>query len=117
MRVAIIDYGMANLRSVAKAFEAVGVEAADQYRRRPRSRRQTDVVLPGVGAFKDAVVTLRVSSGLDGPIVDHVRRDRPMLGICLGLQMLFDTGFERRPSTAGLASSAGPAYGSTWILP
>jgi glutamine amidotransferase len=92
MSLAIIDYGMANLRSVAKAFEAVGIETtivstAAQVTAADR------LVLPGVGAFKDAVATLR-STGLDGPIIDHVRRDRPMLGICLGLQMLFETGFE-----------------------
>jgi glutamine amidotransferase len=92
MPVSIIDYGMANLRSVAKAFEAVGVES--RIISKPAEVTAAErLVLPGVGAFKDAVGTLR-SAGLDGPIIDHVRRDRPMLGICLGLQMLFQTGFE-----------------------
>jgi glutamine amidotransferase len=92
MPVAIIDYGMANLRSVAKAFEAVGVESV--IISTPAQVAAADrVVLPGVGAFKDAVATLR-STGLDAPIIEHVRRDRPLLGICLGLQMLFDTGYE-----------------------
>jgi glutamine amidotransferase len=92
MPVTIVDYGMANLRSVAKAFEAVGVEAV-VVSTAAEVTAADRLVLPGVGAFKDAVATLRANE-LDGPIIDHVRRDRPMLGICLGLQMLFDTGYE-----------------------
>src|SRR3954470_1287106 len=90
--VSILDYGMANLRSVQKAFEAVGAPAG--IIATPEEVRATDLlVLPGVGAFKDAVATLR-SKHLAEPIVDHIRRGRPFLGICLGLQMLFDVGYE-----------------------
>ena len=88
----IIDYGMANLRSVQKAFESVGVAArivSDPGEIEGLGR----VVLPGVGAFKDAIRTLR-ESGMAGPIVRHIERGRPFLGICLGLQMLFDVGYE-----------------------
>lgn len=91
-QISIIDYGMANLRSVQKAFEHVGhaarvvdtpeqIEAADR------------IVLPGVGAFKDAVATLRARH-FDEPILRHIQRGKPFLGICLGLQMLFDVGNE-----------------------
>ena len=90
--ISIIDYGMANLRSVQKAFGHVGHDAAiistpDQV------ARADSIVLPGVGAFRDAVATLR-SSGLADPIIEHIRRGKPFLGICLGLQMLFDVGYE-----------------------
>ena len=90
--IAIIDYGMANLRSVQKAFEQVGHRA--QIIARPEEiDRAEKIVLPGVGAFKDAVATLR-DKELAGPILNHIRRGKPFLGICLGLQMLFDVGYE-----------------------
>jgi imidazole glycerol-phosphate synthase subunit HisH len=90
--IAIIDYGMANLRSVQKAFEQVGHRA--QIIARPEEiDRAEKIVLPGVGAFKDAVVTLRQKE-LAGPIVRHIESGKPFLGICLGLQMLFDVGYE-----------------------
>jgi glutamine amidotransferase len=56
-------------------------------------RRASRIVLPGVGAFKDAIATLR-DKQLDGAIVEHIRAGKPFLGICLGLQMLFDVGYE-----------------------
>jgi glutamine amidotransferase len=90
--ISIIDYGMANLRSVQKAFEHVGARA--QIISRPEEiERAEKIVLPGVGAFADAVATLR-DQHLAGPIVRHIDRGRPFLGICLGLQMLFDVGYE-----------------------
>ena len=92
MSIAIVDYGMANLRSVQKAFEQVG-HRADIISRPEEIERAEKLVLPGVGAFKDAVATLREKE-LAGPIVRHIERGRPFLGICLGLQMLFDTGYE-----------------------
>jgi glutamine amidotransferase len=92
MSISIIDYGMANLRSVQKAFEHVGAHA--QIISRPEEvERAEKLVLPGVGAFRDAVATLRERE-LAGPIVRHIERGRPFLGICLGLQMLFDVGHE-----------------------
>lgn len=90
--LSIIDYGMANLRSVQKGFESVGVRAG--IISKPEEIAKSDkIVLPGVGAFQDAVATLR-SSGLAEPIVAHIKAGKPFLGICLGLQMLFDVGYE-----------------------
>jgi glutamine amidotransferase len=92
MNIGILDYGMANLRSVQKAFAHVG-HPADII----SSPEQVDacerLVLPGVGAFANAVATLR-GQGLDEPIRRHIDRGRLFLGICLGLQMLFDVGYE-----------------------
>jgi glutamine amidotransferase len=88
----IVDYGMANLRSVQKAFERVShtaVITSDP----SRIGEATKLVLPGVGAFQDAIAKLR-DTGLAEPILDHIRAGRPFLGICLGLQMLFDRSFE-----------------------
>ncbi len=92
MAIKIIDYGMANLRSVQKAFAELGYAA--EIISTPEDIAHADhLVLPGVGAFKDAIATLR-TKGLAEPIVDHIKNDKPLLGICLGLQMLFDVGFE-----------------------
>ena len=88
----IVDYGMANLRSVQKAFEAVGhaaVVTADA----TRVSEAAKVVLPGVGAFADAIAKL-CAGGLNAAIVHHIDADRPFLGICLGLQMLFSRSHE-----------------------
>jgi len=90
--IAIIDYGMANLRSVQKAFEHVGA-AAQIISQSEQIDRFDKIVLPGVGAFKDAVATLRATH-LDQPILRHIQQGKPFLGICLGLQMLFEKGFE-----------------------
>ena len=91
-RIAIVDYGMANLRSVQKAFEHVGTRA-DIISHPEQVDAADKIVLPGVGAFKDAIKTLR-DKNLAEPIVRHIRRGKPFLGICLGLQMLFDVGYE-----------------------
>ncbi|HEX8523484.1 MAG TPA: imidazole glycerol phosphate synthase subunit HisH [Tepidisphaeraceae bacterium] len=92
MSIAIVDYGMANLRSVQKAFEQVG-HRADIISKAEDVAKADKVVLPGVGAFADAVATLR-DSGLADPIIQHINNGKPFLGICLGLQMLFDVGYE-----------------------
>ncbi len=92
MPIAIIDYGMANLRSVQKAFEAVGV-GAEIISRPEEIERAEKVVLPGVGAFKDAIATLW-QKNLAEPIKGHIAKGKPFLGICLGLQLLFDVGYE-----------------------
>jgi glutamine amidotransferase len=92
MRVAILDYGMANLRSVQKAFEHVGCAA--QVVTQPEQIDSCEkLVLPGVGAFADAVRWLR-EKNLVEPILRHIDRGKPFLGICLGLQMLFEVGYE-----------------------
>ena len=88
----IIDYGMGNLRSVQKAIERVGFDApiTDD----PDAVRKADkIILPGVGAFADAMNALREKDLVD-PIQEFIRSGSPFLGICLGLQMLFDEGFE-----------------------
>src|SRR5688572_23830419 len=90
--ICIIDYGMANLRSVQKAFEQVG-HSARIISRPEQIDEAGKIVLPGVGAFQDAVATLR-EKNLAEPIIRHIGRGKPFLGICLGLQMLFDVGYE-----------------------
>jgi imidazole glycerol-phosphate synthase subunit HisH len=90
--ITIIDYGMANLRSVQKAFEKLGhaaVITSDPHAIDAAER----VVLPGVGAFRDAIVRVR-ETGLGEAVLQHIHRGRPFLGICLGLQMLFTRSFE-----------------------
>ncbi len=90
--IAIIDYGMGNLRSVQKALEAVGHRAeitADP----DRIRRADKVILPGVGAFADAIAEL-TRTGLGAAFTDAVKAGTPALGVCLGLQLLFDASEE-----------------------
>lgn len=90
--ILIVDYGMANLRSVQKAFEKVGAAAiisADPNRIAEAGK----LVLPGVGAFRDAIARLR-EAGFVAPIKDHVKSGKPFLGICLGLELLFTTSYE-----------------------
>jgi imidazole glycerol-phosphate synthase subunit HisH len=92
MSIAIVDYGMANLRSVQKAFARVGAEAS--IISRPEEIARVDrLVVPGVGAFKDAIATLR-ERNLAEAIREHIAKGRLFLGICLGLQLLFDVGYE-----------------------
>ncbi|HEX6175209.1 MAG TPA: imidazole glycerol phosphate synthase subunit HisH [Candidatus Binatia bacterium] len=85
--IAIIDYGMGNLRSVQKAFERVGYEAVVT-REAGQIESARGVVLPGVGAFSACMENLG-RFGLIEPICDIVRRKKPFLGICLGFQLLF----------------------------
>ncbi len=90
--VAIIDYGMGNLRSVQKAFEYVGCQAVVTHD--PRViLNASHVVLPGVGAFGDAIGNLE-RAGLIDTIYRVVESGRPLLGICLGLQLLFERSYE-----------------------
>jgi glutamine amidotransferase len=91
-KIVIVDYGMANLRSVQKAFEKVG-HAAEISGDPDRVAGADKVVLPGVGAFRDAIARLR-EAHLDAPLIEHVRAGKPFLGVCLGLQLLFTTSYE-----------------------
>jgi len=90
--IAVVDFGAGNLRSVAKALERSGLHpdvTAD-----PAAVSRADgVVLPGVGAFADAVASL-ARTGLDDAVRDRLAARRPYLGFCLGLQVLFDEGDE-----------------------
>ena len=90
--VTIVDYGSGNLRSVQKAFEHLGAAATitDDPEVVAAAER---LVLPGVGAFGDAMRELR-RRDLVAPIVAHVHADKPFFGICMGLQLLFETGWE-----------------------
>jgi imidazole glycerol-phosphate synthase subunit HisH len=91
-RLIIVDYGMANLRSVQKAFEKLGHSAV--ITSEPNLVGEADkLVLPGVGAFRDAIAKLN-ETGLAEPICDHIRSGKPFLGICLGLQLLFTKSYE-----------------------
>jgi len=90
--ITIIDYGMGNLRSVQKAFESLGIDA--KISTSPGEIAAAEkVVLPGVGAFRDAIRELK-RLDLVGPIRHHLAQEKPFLGICLGLQMLFDVSYE-----------------------
>jgi glutamine amidotransferase len=90
--LAIIDYQMGNLRSVQKGFERMGHAAA--ITSDPLILAQADkLVLPGVGAFADAVAELERRE-LVGPIREAIAAGKPFLGICLGLQLLFDVSYE-----------------------
>ncbi len=90
--VAIIDYGVGNLFSLRSSFGAIGEEA--EVTSEPERIRTADrVILPGVGAFGDAAKKLR-DSGLDCVVREEASRGKPLLGICLGMQLLFDRSLE-----------------------
>jgi glutamine amidotransferase len=92
MQIAIIDYGMGNLRSVEKALEHVGARseiASDA----DRVRAADGIILPGVGAFPRAMERIR-ALGLDVVLAERRDEDVPILGICLGLQLLFESSVE-----------------------
>lgn len=89
----IIDYGIGNLRSIEKAFQRVGAEVlrTDD----PQAVRNAErLVLPGVGAFGACIGEIR-SRDLEQPILDSVASGTPFLGVCVGMQMLFETGLEK----------------------
>jgi glutamine amidotransferase len=94
--VAVIDYGMGNLRSVVKALSAVGADARIVTTPAEVSRAPV-LVLPGVGAFPDAMREL-ARSGVASAVTEAGRAGRPLLGICLGLQLLFDESQEKGTS-------------------
>jgi len=97
--IAIIDYGMGNIHSVQKALEAMG--AKTQVTNKPQDiQRAEKAVLPGVGAFDDAMLELD-KQGLIPAINDYVKSRKPFLGICLGMQLLFETSEESK-GTKGL---------------
>ena len=98
--IAIADYGLGNLRSVQKAFEFQGFEcivSSDVN----ELEKANGLVLPGVGAFSDAVDNLK-SSGLFEFSKDWIKKDKPFLGICLGLQLLFEYSEEAKDEVKGL---------------
>src|SRR5438132_11671535 len=98
-KIAVLDYGIGNLRSAEKALQKVGADAklvAD-----PKEASAADaLVLPGVGAFGRCIESLR-QSGLDEVATEGIRSGKPFLGICIGLQMLYE-GSEEDADVAGL---------------
>ena len=90
--VAIIDYGVGNLFSLQSSLSAIGQEAA--VTSDPETIRRADrLLLPGVGAFRDAAEKLR-ASGMDRAVKEAAEAGKPLLGICLGMQMLFERSYE-----------------------
>lgn len=90
--IAIVDYGVGNLFSLRSSLAAVGAEA-EVTKDASVIRSAGKVILPGVGAFEDAMNKLR-SSGLAETVIAEAASGKPLLGICLGMQMLFDRSFE-----------------------
>jgi glutamine amidotransferase len=104
-RIAILDYGMGNLRSVEKALERVGAEA--EITSDVAAAESADgVILPGVGAFPKAMERVRGLS-LDELIASRIEAGRPVLGICLGMQLLFESTTENE-GASGLGLMEGP---------
>lgn len=89
--VTVLDYGIGNLLSVVRALEHCGATVSVQ--ERAGAALDGHVVLPGVGAFGDAMTGIR-SRGFDAEIAAHVAAERPFLGICVGMQVMFDAGEE-----------------------
>ena len=90
--IAIVDYGVGNLYSLHSSFKYIGADVivtSDE----KEIRAADKILLPGVGAFEDAAAKLR-ASGLDKVICEEARNGKPLLGICLGMQMLFEKSFE-----------------------
>lgn len=103
-RIAVLDYGIGNLRSAQKALEHVGADArltADL----GEIESADGVVLPGVGAFGRCMEALR-ESGLDKPALDAIAAEVPFMGICIGMQLLYE-GSDEDPDVAGLGALAG----------
>lgn len=97
--IAVVNYGMGNLGSVKNAFDYIGAESFISSD--PGKLSDADaLVLPGVGAFGDAMENLRIRR-LEKAVLKHIESGKPFLGICLGLQMLFESSTEN-PDSRGL---------------
>lgn len=90
--IAIVDYSVGNLFSLSSSLKMVGAEAVVTGDAEV-IRAADKILLPGVGAFSDAIAKLR-ATGLDSVIVEEAKNGKPLLGICLGMQMLFDKSYE-----------------------
>ena len=90
--IAIVDYGVGNLFSLQSSFAAIGAKAVVTGEEKVLAEADR-VVLPGVGAFGDAAQKLR-ATGLDQAVLREAKRGKPLLGICLGMQLLFDRSLE-----------------------
>ncbi|MTI68400.1 MAG: imidazole glycerol phosphate synthase subunit HisH [Firmicutes bacterium] len=90
--IAIIDYGVGNLESVYKALESLNFES--KITRNVEDINNADaIILPGVGAFKDAIENLR-NMNLVNPLMENIKKGKPLLGICLGMQLLYEESLE-----------------------
>lgn len=90
--VAVIDYGVGNLFSLLSSLKAIGADAV--ITNDIETIKNADrIILPGVGAFEDAAKKL-FDSGLHNILIDEVKKDKPVMGICLGMQLLFERSFE-----------------------
>jgi imidazole glycerol phosphate synthase, glutamine amidotransferase subunit len=90
--IAVVDYGVGNLFSLKSSLDYLGIESkltGDA----AEIKAADKIILPGVGAFADAAAKLR-ASGLDKVIIEEAKKGKPLLGICLGMQLLFDKSFE-----------------------
>ena len=86
--ITIIDYGVGNLFSLSSSLSYLGLE--NKVSRDPEDLRKADhIILPGVGAYGDAIAKLR-GSGMAEPLLDEAKAGKPIMGICLGMQLLFD---------------------------
>ncbi len=90
--IAIVDYGVGNLFSLVSSFKAIGVDAVATGDREIIEKADK-IVLPGVGAFGDAAEKL-ASSGLSEVVIEQAKNGKPLLGICLGMQLLFEKSYE-----------------------
>ncbi len=93
MTIALVDYGVGNLRSAQKALEAAGADRVAVTRDPAVIRSAARVVLPGVGAYGHCVGALR-DAGLEEPVLEAIAAGRPFLGVCVGMQLLFQQGEE-----------------------
>ena len=116
MSVAIIDYGVGNLRSVEKAFAAMGCDAIISSDERVL-REAERLVLPGVGAFAACMKALK-ERGFDGLVKERASAGTPLLGVCVGMQLLFDES-EEFGSTQGLGLLRGSVrkFGNDLVVP
>jgi len=111
MKVAVVDYGMGNLRSVQKALEHVGFRDVSVTSEAESIERSEVVVFPGQGAFRRAMENLHRLS-LVKPLLSHIDKGKPFLGICLGLQLLFEKSYEH-----GETEGLGVFEGEVVLLP
>lgn len=92
MNLKIIDYGVGNLFSLRSSLSAIGIDA-EVTRDRDSLRAADKLILPGVGAFRDAAQALR-DTGMDELVKEEAASGKPLMGICLGMQLLFDVSYE-----------------------
>ena len=112
--IAIVDYGVGNLFSLTSSLRAIGAEVAVTGEA-DVLRRAGKLILPGVGAFGDAADLLR-RSGLGRVVTEEAEKGKPLLGICLGMQLLFDRSFEYGEH-AGLGLIPGDVVGMAGVVP